>query len=105
VNKALLYLLQQQAGAVRCCVRVGGESSDATAWLRWGAECSAGERIVRFTLSHFDRIHSQRAFQSCCSRDDSPASREENAIAARVEKVFRPGLMRMRQVYAEGRDR
>jgi len=60
---------------------------------------------VRFTLSHFDRIHSQHAFQNLMQQEMIRLHRgEENAMAPLVEKVFRPMLTRMRQVYAEGRD-
>jgi TetR/AcrR family transcriptional regulator len=106
VNKALLYYYFSNKQALYdAAFESVANRVMATGMAAMGAECSAGERIVRFTLSHFDRIHSQRAFQSLLQQEMIRLHRgEENAIAARVEKVFRPGLMRMRQVYAEGRD-
>jgi TetR/AcrR family transcriptional regulator len=69
-----------------------------------GSARSAGERLVQFALNHFDRIHSQRAFQSLMQQEMMRLHRgEENALAPIVEKVFRPMMMRIRQVYEEGR--
>jgi TetR/AcrR family transcriptional regulator len=59
---------------------------------------------VQFALNHFDRIHSQRAFQSLMQQEMIRLHRgEENALAPLVDKVFRPMMARMRQVYEEGR--
>ena len=52
---------------------------------------SAGERLVHFALNHFDRIHSQRAFQSLMQQEMIRLHRgEENALTPLVDKVFRP---------------
>jgi len=54
---------------------------------------------------HFDRIHSQRAFQSLMQQEMIRVHRgEENALASLVDKVFRPTMARVQQVYQEGRD-
>ena len=36
---------------------------------------SAGERLVQFALNHFDRIHSQRGFQSLMQQEMMRAAR------------------------------
>jgi TetR/AcrR family transcriptional regulator len=106
VNKALLYYYFNNKQALYDAALESVANRVMTIGMAaLGAECSAGERLVRFTLSHFDRIHSQRAFQSLMQQEMMRLHRgEENAIAPLVDKVFRPGIERMRQVYAEGRD-
>ncbi|HUD14574.1 MAG TPA: TetR family transcriptional regulator [Terracidiphilus sp.] len=105
VNKALLYyyFTSKQAlydAALESVANVVVVSSMAA----MGSACSAGERLVQFALNHFDRIHSNRAFQSLMQQEMMRLHRgEENALAALVEKVFRPMMTRVRQVYAEGR--
>jgi TetR/AcrR family transcriptional regulator len=104
VNKALLYyyFTSKQAlyeAALESVANVVVASSMAA----MGSACSAGERLVQFALNHFDRIHSNRAFQSLMQQEMMRLHRgEENALAALVEKVFRPMMGKVRQVYAEG---
>jgi TetR/AcrR family transcriptional regulator len=106
VNKALLYYYFSNKQALYdAALESVANRVVTTSLAAMGAECSAGERLVQFTLNHFDRIHSQRAFQSLMQQEMIRLHRgEENAIAPLVDKVFRPMLARMRQVYAEGRD-
>jgi len=52
---------------------------------------------------HFDRIHSQRAFQSLMQHEMVRLHRgEENSFSSIVEKVFRPMMLRLRDLLAEG---
>jgi TetR/AcrR family transcriptional regulator len=106
VNKALLYYYFNNKQALYDAALESVASRVVTSSMAaMGAECSAGEQLVRFALNHFDRIHSQRAFQSLMQQEMIRLHRgEENAIAPLAEKVFRPMLARMRQVYAAGRD-
>ena len=104
VNKALLYYY---FGSKQALYDAAIESMASRVVLSglaaMGAECSAGERLLRFALSHFDRIHSQRAFQSLMQQEMIRLHRgEENALAPLVDKVFRPMMTRMRAVYNEG---
>jgi len=70
VNKALLYYYFSNKQALYdAAFESVANRVMATGMAAMGAECSAGERIVRFTLSHFDRIHSQRAFQSLLQQE------------------------------------
>jgi TetR/AcrR family transcriptional regulator len=58
---------------------------------------------VHFALSHFDRIHSQREFQSLMQQEMIRLHRgEKNALTSLVEKVFRPMMLRLHEVFAEG---
>ena len=60
--------------------------------------------MVQYALNHFDRIHSQREFQSLMQQEMMRLSRgEENALAPLIERVFKPGMFRLRDLFAEGR--
>jgi len=106
VNKALLYYYFNNKQALYdAALESVANRVVTTSMAAMGVEGSAGERLLRSALNHFDRIHSQRAFQSLMQQEMIRLHRgEENAIAPLVVKVFRPLLARMRQVYAEGRD-
>jgi TetR/AcrR family transcriptional regulator len=103
VNKALLYYYFQgkealyDAALEDVALRVVSSSMAAM-----GGEYTAGERLVRFALNHFDRIHSQRDFQSLMQQEMIRLHRgEKNALGPMVENVFRPMMARMRKVYKE----
>jgi TetR/AcrR family transcriptional regulator len=105
VNKALLYYYfsnkQALYDAALETVAQRVVSSSLAAML---AECSAGERLVHFALNHFDRIHTQRTFQSLMQQEMIRLHRgEENAVAPLVDKVFRPMMSRLREVFKEGK--
>ncbi len=104
VNKALLYYYFQGKEALYdAALEDVANRVVAGSMAAMGAECSAGEQLLRFALNHFDRIHSQRAFQSLMQQEMMRLHRgEENALAPLVEKVFRPMMTRLRQVLAEG---
>ena len=59
---------------------------------------------MHFALNHFDRIHSNPAFQSLMQQEMVRLRRgEENALTPIVEKVFRPTMLRLRQLFTEGK--
>lgn len=104
VNKALLYYYfkskeELYKAALESVVQRVLEKSLAALT----PDCTPGEQIVRFALNHFDRIHSQRAFQSLMQQEMLRLHQgEENALNSIVEKMFLPMMMRMRDVLAEG---
>jgi TetR/AcrR family transcriptional regulator len=105
VNKALLYYYFDgkealyQAAIETVAKRVVDSSLQSMA-----GDCSAGERIVHFVLNHFDRIHSQQAFQRLMQQEMWRLQRgEENALTPIVEKVFHPMMARLRDLFAEGK--
>jgi TetR/AcrR family transcriptional regulator len=105
VNKALLYYYFHGKEALYSAALetvAQGVVAASIAALETGR--SAGERLVRFALNHFDRIHSQRGFQSLMQQEMMRLHRgEENALTPIVETVFRPMMLRLLKVYAEGR--
>lgn len=105
VNKALLYYYFTSKQALyEAALEDVANRVVASSMAAMGTARSPGERLVQFALNHFDRIHSQRAFQSLMQQEMIRLHRgEENALASLVDKIFRPMMGRVRQVYAEGR--
>jgi TetR/AcrR family transcriptional regulator len=104
VNKALIYYYFQGKDALYSATleavarRVLASSLEAMDGTQ-----TAGERLVRFALNHFDRIHSQQGFQSLMQQEMVRMHRgEDNAVAAVVEKVFRPMMPRLMDLMVEG---
>jgi TetR/AcrR family transcriptional regulator len=105
VNKALLYYYFAGKDALYAAAledvaqRVVAKSMEGM-----NAECSAGEQVMRFALNHFDRIHSQQAFQSLMQQEMMRMHRgEANALTPIVEKVFRPMMFVLRDQLLEGK--
>ena len=105
VNKALLYYYFAGKEALYAAAledvaqRVVAKSMEGM-----NGKCSAGEQVMHFALNHFDRIHSQQAFQSLMQQEMMRMHRgEENALTPIVEKVFRPMMMVLRDQFVEGK--
>ena len=104
VNKALLYyyfrskdaLYQETLGTV-------AEQMAVSSLSVLNRDCSAGERLLRSALNHFDRIYSQRVFQNLMQQEMMRYRKGEacdsNPLA---EKLFRPMGERMIAVVEEG---
>jgi TetR/AcrR family transcriptional regulator len=105
VNKALLYYYfssKQTLYTAALEAMAGRVVTSSIASM--SSESSAGERLLSFALNHFDRIHSQHAFQSLMQQEMIRVHRgEENALSTLVDKIFRPMMSRLREVFAEGR--
>lgn len=104
VNKALLYyyfdskeqLYEAALEAVVTRVR-----QNALAALQ--QETSAGERLLRAALNHFDRILTQREFQSLLQQEMIRVHKgEQGAAELMVERIFRPLLGLFRATVQEG---
>jgi TetR/AcrR family transcriptional regulator len=104
VNKALLYYyfdskenlylaaLEMIAGRVR--------DSSMAVFLREG---TAGERILRAALNHFDRILAQQEFQTLMQQEMIRMHKgEPGAMPILVKKVFEPVLIMYRAMVREG---
>jgi TetR/AcrR family transcriptional regulator len=104
VNKALLYYYFRGKDALYLeALETVAERVVASSLAVLSGRCSAGERLVRFALNHFDRIHSQRAFQSLMQQELMRLRQgEENALTPLVEKVFRPMMNRFTELLTEG---
>jgi TetR/AcrR family transcriptional regulator len=104
VNKALIYYyFQGKESLYAAAIETVAESVLASSMAALNADQTAGERLLRFALNHFDRIHSQRAFQSLMQQEMLRLRQgEENALTPLIEKVFKPMMTRIRELLAEG---
>jgi len=66
-------------------------------------DLSAGERLLRSALNHFDRIYSQPVFQNLMQQEMIRLRKgESTAVNPLVEKLFKPMGDRMLAVVEEG---
>jgi TetR/AcrR family transcriptional regulator len=104
VNKALLYYYFHGKEALyAAALEEVAERVVASSMAAMSGNRTAGERLVHFALNHFDRILSQRGFQRLMQQEMMRMQRgEENAMTPLVEKVFRPMMLRVKELMAEG---
>jgi TetR/AcrR family transcriptional regulator len=104
VNKALLYYYFKGKDALyAAALEVVADRVVASSMAVLRSKRPAGERLVQFVLNHFDRIHSQRAFQSLMQQELMRLREgESNALTPLVEKVFRPMMDRVTELLLEG---
>lgn len=92
VNKALLYYYfrDKESLYTAALAEVAGKvAGDAVAVLR--LECSAGERVLRFALQHFDRILSHHGFQALMQQEMVRfRTGQSNAMSIIARKAFEP---------------
>ena len=104
VNKALLYYYYESkdklyaAALEMVSARVRDRSM--AVFLR---EASAGERMLRAALDHFDRILTQREFQSLMQQEMMRLHRgEEGQLPILVKRVFGPLYAMLQSMVREG---
>jgi TetR/AcrR family transcriptional regulator len=104
VNKALLYYyFRSKDELYTATIEMVVERSKASSFAALEVEASAGERFTRLALSHFDRIHSNRAFQSLLQQEMIRLRQgEATALGPIAEKLFRPLWSRVQTVLEEG---
>jgi TetR/AcrR family transcriptional regulator len=105
VNKALLYYyFKSKDGLYGAALEAVAEGVVASSMAAFSDDRTVGEQVVHFALNHFDRIHSQRAFQKMMQQEMMRLHRgEENALTPIVEKVFKPMMKRLGDLLGEGR--
>jgi TetR/AcrR family transcriptional regulator len=104
VNKALLYYyFKSKSGLYAAAIEeVSGAVADR-AFAALDPKHSAGERLLRTALSHFDRILTQRDFQSLMQQEMVRMRRgESDQMPALVKNVFKPLLGKLQQAVHEG---
>lgn len=104
VNKALLYYYFRSKDALYNAALESVAAGVAVSSMSvLGMECSAGERLLRFALNHFDRIYSQPVFQTLMQQEMIRLRKgEANALSPLVDKLFRPMGERMLAAAEEG---
>ena len=106
VNKALLYYYFKSKDALyQAALESVVKSVVENSMSAITPGRSAGEKVVQFALNHFDRIHSQRAFQSLMQQEFLRVRQgEKNSLKSIVEGIFRPMMLLLRNVLTEGRE-
>jgi TetR/AcrR family transcriptional regulator len=104
VNKALLYYYFSSKEALyTAALEAVVEGVRANSFAVLEAEAPAGERFLRIALNHFDRMYSNRAFQSLMQQEMIRLHRgESNAMGPIAEKLMRPLWARVRELVEEG---
>ena len=104
VNKALLYYYfeskEKLYAATLEMVSARVRDRSMAVFLR---DASPGERLLRAALDHFDRILTQREFQSLMQQEMIRMHRgEANALALLAEKFIRPMWLKIREIVEAG---
>ena len=92
VNKALLYYyFRGKEGLYSAALEAVAGQLAVTSLQVLALESTAGERLLRVALNHFDRIYSEPVFQKLLQQEMIRLrTGESNALSPLVEKLFRP---------------
>lgn len=104
VNKALLYyyFADKEALYTAALENVAAKVVEKTLAVL-EMKCSAGERLLRFALQHFDRILSQRDFQALMQQEMVRfRDGQSNAMNILAKTAFEPVYSRAEQIVLEG---
>ena len=104
VNKALLYYyFKSKTALYAAAIEEVSAAVAERAFAALDPKHSAGDRLLRTALSHFDRILTQRDFQSLMQQEMVRMRRgESDAMPALVKNVFKPLLGKLQQAVHEG---
>src|SRR5271168_2508037 len=104
VNKALLYYyFKSKQGLYTAAIEEVSGAVAERALAALDPKHSAGERLLRTALSHFDRILTQRDFQSLMQQELVRMRRgESKALPTMVENVFKPLLGKVEEAVHDG---
>jgi len=104
VNKALLYYyFKSKEGLYTAALLKASEEIRESMRAVLDRNCTAGERLLRAALSHFDRLIAQREPQSLLQQEMVRFHQGESAaIPTIAKKAFAPTIARLREVIDEG---
>jgi TetR/AcrR family transcriptional regulator len=104
VNKALLYYyFKSKKGLYAAAIDEVSSAVAERALAALNPKHSGGERVLRTALSHFDRILTQRDFQSLMQQEMVRMRRgESEALPTMVENVFKPLLGKLEEAVHDG---
>jgi TetR/AcrR family transcriptional regulator len=104
VNKALLYYyFRGKDELYQAALEIVVEGVRANSFAVLETDAPAGERFLRIALNHFDRMHSNREFQSLMQHEMIRLHRgEANALGPIAEKLMRPLWSRVDILVKEG---
>jgi len=104
VNKALIYYYFKSKHGLYTAAfeEIAGAVVERT-MAALDPKYSAGERLLRAALNHFDRIMTQREFQNLLQQEMVRLRRgERGEVPLLVKKVFKPLLMKIEESVREG---
>src|SRR5271170_7648837 len=104
VNKALLYYyFKSKKGLYAAAIDEVSSAVAERAFAALDPKRSAGDRLLRTALNHFDRILTQRDFQSLMQQEMVRMHRgESEAMPMLVKNVFKPLMGKLQQAVDEG---
>src|SRR3984957_2258145 len=104
VNKALLYYyFKSKSGLYAAAIEEVSGTVVERALAALDPGRSAGDRLLRTALNHFDRILAQRDFQSLMQQEMIRMRRgESKAMPVLVKNVFKPLLEKLQEAVPEG---
>src|SRR5271170_6804703 len=104
VNKALLYYyFKSKHGLYAAAFEEIASAVVERSLAALGGGQSAGERLLRVALNHFDRILTQHEFQSLLQQEMVRFRRGESGdVPLLVKKVFKPLLVMLQETVQEG---
>src|ERR1700722_11507725 len=104
VNKALLYYyFKSKSGLYAAALEEASAAVVERALSVLDPARSAGDRLLRTALNHFDRILTQREFQSLMQQEMVRFHRDEsNNIPAMFQLAFKPLLEKLQSAVNEG---
>src|SRR6202789_4046743 len=103
-TKALFYyFFHNKNDLYRSTLEAVAERISLSGMSLLNGDRSAGERLLRAALNHFDRIYSQPVFQTLMQQEMIRLRKgEANALSPLVDKLFRPMGERMLAAAEEG---
>jgi TetR/AcrR family transcriptional regulator len=104
VNKALLYYyFKSKRGLYAAAIDEVSGTAVERALAALDPSRSAGDRLLRTALTHFDRILTQRDFQSLMQQEMVRMRRgESESMPALVKNVFKPLLGKLEEAVHQG---
>jgi len=104
VNKALIYYYFKSKDALyTAALEWVAAEVRAQSLAVFEGPASEGEKFLRSVLNHFDRIHTNRGFQSLMQQEMIRLHRGEgNSLSSLVEKVFKPLMEKTHEVLRAG---
>jgi TetR/AcrR family transcriptional regulator len=104
VNKALLYYyFKSKTALYNAAIEDVSTTAAERAFAAFDPKHSAGERLLRTAVNHFDRILTQRDFQNLMQQELVRMRRgESETLPAMVESVFKPLMGKLQEAIREG---
>jgi TetR/AcrR family transcriptional regulator len=104
VNKALLYYyFKSKSGLYAAALEEASAAVVERALAVLDPSRSAGDRLLRTALNHFDRILTQRDFQSLLQQEMVRLRRgQSESLPLMAKQVFKPLLEKLKEVVHEG---